>query len=488
MPDERFNNLIKKKLESVQPPYREEAWKNFSKLLPSPWYVTIFHQYRNWMYGGVGAVMVTVISILYFQQNKENQKLHETIATLEEKVTEQNNKQKPVADRATMVISDSTGQNAGTNPSQNSQSDTIFQVKKETANPSIANIDQGINQAKQNQLTEKPVPAEDKSRTAINRLNRDKRNANQSGSDMASKPNMAGNNQHFARKEAVANNLNSDKLDSALTGNYSSNNKPESEKTGTVNTMIDADSAKQMQSQNLALVSKDTTSGKNKLPIDSAMVNKPDDLEKAEQKSQFLGLQARFGVNVSLGGLNKLAFGPHAEFLVGKHWSIGTGLNFSRPEEEQHQDPKDFNRAKGKRFEDMYHVWLQPNDKIEKIDLQTTVLRLPLSVNYYLPIKGNFSFLFTGGTTLDLTVNQEVDFERTPPGGGAEYYKFNAKPQPKTFNNLLYGIGVQYQKNRLVGQIAPYYIYQFVNPEYYSPTSKIGINAMLKINLRKAGN
>jgi len=488
MPDERFNNLIKKKLESVQPPYREEAWKNFSKLLPSPWYVTIFQQYRNWMYGGIGAVMVTIISILYFQQNKENQKLHETIATLEEKVTEQNNKQKPVADRATVVITDSTGQNAGTNPTQNSQSDTIFQVKKETANPLIENINHGINQAEQNKITEKPVPAEGISRTAINRLNRDKRNTNQSGSDITGKPNISRKNQPLARKNAGANNLDLDKLDSALTGNYSSNNKPESEKTEPTNTMIDADSAKQVQSQNLALASTDTTSGKNKLPLNSAMVNKSDDAEKAEQKSQFSGLQARIGLNFSFGGLNKLAFGPHVEFLFGKHWSIGTGLNFPQPEEEQHQDPKDFNRVKGKRFEDMYHIWLRPNDKIEKIDLQTTVLRLPLSVNYYLPIKGNFSFLFTGGTTLDLTVNQEVDFERTPPGGGAEYYKFNAKPQPKTFNNLLYGIGVQYQKKRLVGQIAPYYIYQFVNPEYYSLTSKIGINAMLKINIRKAGN
>ncbi|PIQ20209.1 MAG: hypothetical protein COW65_16365 [Cytophagales bacterium CG18_big_fil_WC_8_21_14_2_50_42_9] len=489
MPDERFNNLIKKKLESVQPPYKEEAWKNFNKLLPAPWYVNVFHQYRNWIYGGIGGVVVTVISILYFQQNQENQQLHETIATLKKEVTEQYNKQKPAADKESVIIADSIRKNAETNQIQTPTAGTVFHVNKETANPVKNSNNQDIEQEKQNQSLKIPTPEKNISATTVNRSAENKRKASSFGRDEAGKQKPSGNIASINRNKTVSDNVDLNQVDSVLTDNNSRNKTlPDLTKTERANSVIKTDSAKQKQSQNLALARQDTTSAGNNMTPDSASVNNSKELPKAERKLQFSGLQARVGVNLNLGGLNKLAFGPNIELLIGQHWSIGAGLNISRPEEERHHDTHAFNLAKGKRFEDMYHVWLRPDDKIEEIDLKTTVLQLPLSVNYYLPIKGKFSLLFTGGTTLDLTVNQQVNFERTPPGGGAERYKFNADPHTYTINNVLYGMGIQYQNKRVVGQITPYYIYQFVNPEYYNPASKIGVNASLKFNLRRAGN
>jgi len=494
MPDERFNNLIKKKLESVQPPYKEEAWKNFNKLLPAPWYVNVFHQYRNWIYGGIGGVVITVISILYFQQNQENQQLHETIATLKKEVTEQYNKQKPAADKESVIMADSIRNNAGTNQIQTPAADTAFEVNKETAIPVKSSNNQNIEQKKQNQAIKIPTPVKNISGTIVNRSAANKRNVSPFGRNGADKQKPSGNNASIARNETVSdkvdlNKVDLNQVDSVLTENNNRNKTlPDLTKTERANSVIKTDSAKPKQSQNLALARKDTTSAGNNRPSDSASVNNAKELSKTERKFQLSGLQARVGVNFSLGGLNKLAFGPNVELLIGQHWSIGAGLNISRPEEERHQDTHAFNLAKGRRFEEMYQAWIEPNAKIEEIDLKTTVLQLPLSVNYYLPVKGKFSLLFTGGTTLDLIVNQQVNFERTPPGGGKEKYEFKAAPHPNTFNNVLYGMGVQYQNNRVVGQITPYFIYQFVNPEYYNPASKIGVNATLKFSLRRAGN
>ena len=82
MSSEQFNKKLKKKLDSVQPPYQEQAWKNFKNLLPAPWYVSFFKTYSGWLYGSLCTLAVLTTSYLYFQQKKENQQLHEEITTL----------------------------------------------------------------------------------------------------------------------------------------------------------------------------------------------------------------------------------------------------------------------------------------------------------------------------------------------------------------------------------------------------------------------
>ena len=108
---------------------------------------------------------------------------------------------------------------------------------------------------------------------------------------------------------------------------------------------------------------------------------------------------------------------------------------------------------------------------------------MPIYMTYYVPITYSLDFLISTGTRLDLKVSENVSY--TNEGfGNSPFRSFESPYKPKVFNNLYYGMGVQYRYGRIYGQLTPYFEFTFSKPNYMISPNKFGINAALKFSLK----
>ncbi len=206
-----------------------------------------------------------------------------------------------------------------------------------------------------------------------------------------------------------------------------------------------------------------------------------------ETKNKFWrNLNIRPGVEVDYSWNNSFSFGPIAEVLLKNRFSITTGISISNSSPSEFPLPKEFNKQTGKDFDDKYKPQKPPHQgggQIKDISIQTSRIRMPLYMSYYVPITYRLNFLISSGTRLDLKVTEDVSY--TNDGFTDSPYKsLESTYKPKIFNNLFYGMGVQYKYGRVYGQISPYFEFPFSKPSYVLPNNKFGINAALKFSLK----
>lgn len=179
------------------------------------------------------------------------------------------------------------------------------------------------------------------------------------------------------------------------------------------------------------------------------------------------------------------AFGPTVDLFLGSQLSIGTGLLVSRPMTVEHREPRDFNKATGKDFKEFYRNKIPPNDRIEKIQVQTSVIKLPIQLKFYLPVKATgWSVLASAGTLLDLSVQERVRFESYFQGV-EQYNAFDRKVSPQGFHSMNFGVGAEYRWKRVVAQVAPYVDFCFRTCEYRPSSTQLGFRTSLLLSVGK---
>lgn len=177
-------------------------------------------------------------------------------------------------------------------------------------------------------------------------------------------------------------------------------------------------------------------------------------------------------------------FGPAIELFLGKQLSFSTGVLVARPLEVMHREPRDFNRSTGKDFKEFYRNKVPPNDRIEEIQVRTSMVKLPLNFKYYVPLKHNVALVVSAGTILDLSVRQRVRFESFFQGI-EQTNSFEQKVPPRNFHNFTLGLGVEYRWKSVVGQVSPYFDFCFSECDYQPKSNLLGLRTSLWLNLSK---
>jgi len=208
----------------------------------------------------------------------------------------------------------------------------------------------------------------------------------------------------------------------------------------------------------------------------------------AVQKRKFWpNFNARPGVETDyMGGNNAFSFGPLVEVFLKNRFSLSTGVSIANGSTMSFPVPKDFNKDTGKNFEDSYKPPKAPGSAaggIRDITIETSRIRMPLYMSYYVPLTYRLDFLISTGTRLDLKVSENVTFVNDGFKDNP-YQNVESRYKPKIFNNLYYGMGIQYKYGRVNGQVAPYFEFPFSKPTYLISPNKFGINAALKFSLK----
>lgn len=121
--------------------------------------------------------------------------------------------------------------------------------------------------------------------------------------------------------------------------------------------------------------------------------------------------------------------------------------------------------------------------EIKDISIRTTRVRMPIYMSYYIPLTYKLDFLINTGTRLDLSVSESVSYT-DDTNIDAPFHSEENKYKPKVFNNLYYGMGVQYRYGRLYGQFTPYFEFPFSKPDYVINDNKFGMSASVKFSLK----
>ena len=488
MSDNYFDDNIRKKLESIRPEYSEAAWQKLKRSLPVPWYLSFLRDFGGWIFGGVATV--AFLTTYNNNQNirKENQLLNDKIST----------------------INTSPETNFRTDTIYVRQSDTVYLTKYVTRyihpKDGILNNDSdelvsklGSDKSNIGTRNSKNTGLSSDEKSGKSRiLNREGGfvgiSSNDKSRTLNQKDGFVGISSKEKQTELPNQKINADKnnssiQDKALPRQTITEDKivamvPEEKVVNNVN----EEKSKSIVTEDkvAAMVKDDSTNIKKVEDLIIPEKKMADPLDAKTKNFSLKNINARFGISGDYMGEHSRSLGPAIEVFLGERFGFNTGLLLTGKTEFEFRLPRDFNMGTGKKFEDRYKPFIEEKPvRIEDIHIQTSSVKLPLYFNYYVPLKYRTSFMITTGTKLDLSVIETVNFTGQDIFGTPIYNKFENQYKPKIFNNLFYGMGIQYQYKRFAGQLSPYFEFSFGQASYLVPPKSFGINTSLKFNLKK---
>lgn len=392
MSEKDFDDRIRKKLETLQTDHTSEAWENFRKLLPVPWYLTFLKTYGGWIFGGISSL--ALLFNLLFNSKPEPFDKTDTLTVIEENIPE----------KEIRYIADTVY-----------RTHTVYKYIYRDRY-----IGQPVGYAEEGQARDTGIRAD--------------------------------------RQEAP---------DSVVLKEPAFRDLP-------VYT----------QEENTA---REPKTPERKTEKDTLVIAAENKSSATPQRKFWPGFNARPGVETDyMGGNNAFSFGPMVEIFLKNRFSVSTGVSIANSSAMSFAVPKDFNKGTGKNFEDNYKPPKAPGptkNGIRDITIKTSRIRMPVYMSYYVPLTYRLDFLMSTGTRLDLKVSENVSYVND---GFTEspYQNMESQYKPKIFNNLYYGMGIQYRYGRLNGQVAPYFEFPFSKPTYLISPNKFGVNAALKFSLK----
>jgi len=462
MSDQRFDKLIKQNLDSVRPPYRPTAWDRFNRRLPAvgiwPW----ARQYGGWAMCGV--MLAGWMATLWML--RENQQLVEELrpALTKQVVPTENKDRNPLSKE--LAYRDQANRKV-------LYTDTVYIVRKtivEHRHFYEPKINQNTPEAKNN--TVNPDTSEN---TLLSKLSPD------------NQPDPLKNNVSLAVEKRQNETEKTDVNENSL---VDLNTKKDAV---TPSAQLKTDTSENRMSRDEVLAILDSNgieqADKYKLLIalaDSIFAKQqPAPIQKYKRPPfRLSSLQPRFGME-SLLSLHSYGIGPVIEFFPAENLGVSFGIQASTLEATNHQALRDYNSATGKLFLVQYRNYLPYKfDRIEDISINTSVVSVPVSLKYYIPLKKHLSVFVQSGTTLDISAYQTVDFE-SYLNKSKRRNTFETDAKPNFFHNFMFGAGVQYKRSRVLAQLSPYFVYDFRNIENTAAGSNMGLRASLWLNLYK---
>jgi hypothetical protein len=208
---------------------------------------------------------------------------------------------------------------------------------------------------------------------------------------------------------------------------------------------------------------------------------------EAEHKKKRFSLpktETRLGLSSAYNFGEQFTIGPVLEWFMGRSLSLDIGTNFSNYPEIEYTSTKEFNAATGKDFNLLYASQLPEYEAIEDIKIRTSMIELPLNLNYYQPVNHKLDLKFSYGTHIDLRTYQALEIELYKTGEEFTSKIFN-NLKNGNFHNMVFGIGIQYRRDRFLFQLFPSYTFNFRENDYKKTGGVFKINSSVLLKLNK---
>ncbi|MDP4268034.1 MAG: hypothetical protein Q8880_11435 [Bacteroidota bacterium] len=202
------------------------------------------------------------------------------------------------------------------------------------------------------------------------------------------------------------------------------------------------------------------------------IISSSPDTSKSENKSGSSIINSLRNIHYQIGlgfeGANRQkGIGLVGEVFLTDRWSISTGLKILGINNEKYFDDNDFHQHKGEYLRNVYDKYVTDSIFAKNIGMKNILLQVPLKVNYKLPLRHNFSLLFSLGTDLDVSAKQFIGYDHDMNFNIGEHKDFQTTHPVVIFNNAMISAGIQKQWKSYVFQLLP-----FISPQLKSVVYK----------------
>ncbi len=154
------------------------------------------------------------------------------------------------------------------------------------------------------------------------------------------------------------------------------------------------------------------------------------------------------------------------DVLFAKRWSITSGLNISFLGSKRFGNEDNFKRKTDKDFRNEYPVNIPVSNSIENIETHQFLFRVPIYLNYRLPLRRDYTALFSTGTDLDFHLKEFTSYSHYNTGRDDEFEGIEENIPVTAFNNWMISVGIEKRWKHFSLQANPYFNYQIKQLSY----------------------
>jgi hypothetical protein len=183
-------------------------------------------------------------------------------------------------------------------------------------------------------------------------------------------------------------------------------------------------------------------------------------------KPFFIDLDARVMAGLEINN-SQFGAGTQFELIAAKHWGLATGIKYMVNKDEKFRDEQDFFDKKSKHIHQVYGDKPQFDGNMSDIELNTSIVQIPVQFSYYYPFKNGLTVSLAIATGFDVYASSQLRFNNRPGRDSLNHQiDFKAAPSLQTFNNLVVSAGIQKRWNRWAISATPYIGNQLVRVDY----------------------
>jgi hypothetical protein len=135
--------------------------------------------------------------------------------------------------------------------------------------------------------------------------------------------------------------------------------------------------------------------------------------------------------------------------------------------DDHYLDGNEFHHRKNKKFNSAYTSEISDTTGISNIGIESLVIQLPVFLQYHLPLRKNYTLLFSVGTDIDLRTEHSINYENVSVNSQIQRHHLDVQSPIVAFNNAVISIGLQKQWKNVVMQAVP-----FISPQLTSVAYK----------------
>lgn len=502
MKTNRFDEILRRKLESIQPDFQDQEWDKWQAFRQhaTP---TFWQTYGHWLGYAVATLTTAVMVVLYVNQSNQNQDLLNEMQALKQQVIAQNQASEEASTSATSGSTSSP--EVLPEVSKVPRPDTVYVVEHRTVYverlPRVEVVENsestsiiedsetekipdvlekiGIANNQQEQENSLRPGASSPTTEEIARTNTPT-SANKYILDSKTEAALPGSkNNRGSGKPKNSNNVASSQGTLPVFGSESQTENPmkvaqnsdlERLDLGEIIALPTPTYTRSSTNAYRRLQSRMPRPAKSKAPeqrvaqaenptVIRQKPQVPASVQKVEKVAQDerllpdfgLGLPFRVGVGQQWMGRTK-ALGVWNEILLGKHWSVQAGLSFQKLEDQKFYNDRIFRDKTHEDFRKEHAKPLPPSFDIFNITIRTTLTQIPLNLTYRGDLGHSFAYFAGVGTNLNLRAKQNLSFDfKLPTNDFGQQSAQRSVPFPLV-NNVNVQVGAEKRWSPIVFQ------------------------------------
>ncbi|MCF0064907.1 hypothetical protein MUK70_28925 [Dyadobacter chenwenxiniae] len=444
MKTNKFEDTIRRKLESIEPDFQEKDWANMQRYMRAQSPPSFWQQHSSWIGYAAAASVSMVMAFMYVSQRTQNNHLTADVKKLQHQIEAIKNA-----------------------PTLAEKPDTVYLIKKGDGSDELIALsaaDNDIPIAPKGTLASRKTVI---SRGGANANNRRAENLAQPVSDIvaaSSNPGLAnvdggsgsaGNNDNFVQSSAGAERLT---IPAGIQVGLQQpvdihNNRFDVNKMKY--NLVNRISKHQYQQALLA-----SNIQKSALP---ASGKKTEQVAQAETIIPKLDLKVpyRFGAGIATDGVGKTK-SVSGEVLIARKFSISAGISWLKVKPMEFFNEKLFREKSRRDFRGEHPGEVPVALKVYNIRVDPTVVQIPLTVAFRNNIKDNWAYYAGAGTNFTVSAKEKVSFDAKGANYAYMNQHFEAKSDVPLISSVNLTMGLEKTWYPIVVQ-AEGYLYAYFN-------------------------